>query len=68
MTVTEEVVTEDKSNSWNNEWDELLITAVSQRSPLYNYRLPLKERTSLKLADLWKEICISLGISFILKK
>ncbi|XP_043475019.1 uncharacterized protein LOC122506770 [Leptopilina heterotoma] len=53
------------SFEWNEEWDESLITAVSQRPALYNYLLPVKERSQLKLNDLWNEIHNTLGVSSV---
>jgi len=41
--------------------DEILIDCVAQRSALYDYRLPLSERTMIKKNALWKEICNVMG-------
>lgn len=39
-----------------HDFDELLIKEVQRRPGLYNYRLPVAERTDLVKHDLWKEI------------
>ncbi|XP_039301705.1 uncharacterized protein LOC105204915 [Solenopsis invicta] len=38
------------------DYNEALINAVYARPALYNYRIPLKERTSLKKKALWNEV------------
>ncbi|XP_051169714.1 uncharacterized protein LOC127287040 [Leptopilina boulardi] len=54
-----------KNLAWNDEWDESLIAAVWQRPALHNYLLPVKERSPLKLNDLWNEIHNTLGVSTV---
>jgi len=41
--------------------DEILIACVAQKPALYDYRLPLNERTMIKRNALWNEICNVMG-------
>lgn len=54
--VTIGVKSTEEIDKWDHKWDESLVKEISLRPPLYNYRLPVKERTELKKIDLWKEI------------
>lgn len=56
----------DVSYSTNKQMiDEELINAVQKRPPLYDYRMPLKERSRQKI-DLWKKVSEDLnGKTFI---
>lgn len=41
--------------------DELLIEAVKARKGLYDYRIPVNERTNLRKNALWAEVSNTLG-------
>lgn len=41
--------------------DEVLIACVAQKPALYDYRLPLNERTMMKKNALWNEVCNIMG-------
>ncbi|XP_012253947.1 uncharacterized protein LOC125500922 [Athalia rosae] len=54
-----QTATEGVDNDPN--FDERLIDAVSERPALYNIRLPVKDRTKLKMQSLWLEVSNVLG-------
>lgn len=55
-------VTGNENNaSEAKEVDEELISIVQQRPALYDYRIPLQERTKLKNKDLWQKVSNCLG-------
>ncbi|KAI4469621.1 alcohol dehydrogenase transcription factor myb/sant-like [Holotrichia oblita] len=52
---------ETQSTAESLDVDEMLISAVSVRPALYNYKLPLQERSKVKRDLLWNEIYTTLG-------
>lgn len=59
--VAKEMSSDNVSHSRNKQAiDEDLIYAVQKRPPLYDYRMPLKERSRQK-NDLWKKVCEDLN-------
>lgn len=56
--ITEDTITEDieARNYLIAEDDELLITLVSAKPPLYDFRMPLRERSRETIQKLWEEI------------
>lgn len=41
--------------------DKILIACVAQKLALYDYKLPLSERTMIKKNALWNEVCNVMG-------
>lgn len=41
--------------------DEILIACVATKPTLYDFRLPLTERTTIKKNACWQEICNMMG-------
>ncbi|XP_071653252.1 uncharacterized protein [Temnothorax longispinosus] len=54
------IIEKDQSTSIQttntSEYNEALVNAVYSRPALYDHRIPLKDRTSLKKKALWKEV------------
>ncbi|XP_018566617.1 uncharacterized protein LOC108907431 [Anoplophora glabripennis] len=44
-----------------SNFDEAIIAMVAERRALYDFKLPLNQRTKAKKEDLWKEISNNLG-------
>jgi len=53
--VTKETVTNPTTEA-SASWEETFIKYVQDRPPLYDFRLPLQERTNSKKNNLWTEI------------
>lgn len=45
--------------------DELLISLVSARPPLYDFRIPLKERCRDVVNNLWEEVISELNSKYL---
>ncbi|KYM95847.1 hypothetical protein ALC62_13498 [Cyphomyrmex costatus] len=60
------------SNNNISDYNEALVNAVYSRPALYDHRIPIKERTSLKKKALWKEVANLMGenenIEFVQKR
>lgn len=56
-----------RSREWNVDDEETLIKLVSERPPLYDFRLPLKERGRNVMKNLWEEVISELNGSNLLK-
>lgn len=49
------------SSTWNAEDEEALIRLVSLRPALYDFRIPLKERSRTITRALWEEVILNLN-------
>ncbi|XP_012216604.2 uncharacterized protein [Linepithema humile] len=58
---TSVIPVEDNSKSISDDSDEILIELVFQRPAIWNYKLPLRDRTKLKIEALWVEISNVMG-------
>jgi len=54
-----------QANNTNDYYNEALINVVCARRALYDHRLPIKERTSLKKKALWNEVANLMGGTFL---
>ncbi|XP_032689422.1 uncharacterized protein LOC116853455 isoform X3 [Odontomachus brunneus] len=62
-----EIVSEDTSNEQysTDHRDEMLINIVQTKPALWNFQIPLRERTKAKKKALWKEVENMLGVNFV---
>lgn len=57
----ESYICPSSSSTQSSSFEEELIRLVSERPPLYDHRLPLKERSRTIVKDLWTEIIQALN-------